>query len=162
MAATQPLEQAQGPQKTIPITSRDSPVTASVPPDSSNLVRIESRPATANDSAVSTSTRLWSATSPNPVGTPLAAPVQGVGRGAKGVVLHVTEESVRCEILHGRDATRVWLPRKVFPNEAAPGYTFELTLETQNGYRVPCVTPRQPEQDPALARRLAEIQAEFG
>jgi hypothetical protein len=158
MPLTQHLEHVVAPEAPVPMSA---PVGATefVPAARFNLLTSgPAGPATANNGMQGTSTRLWSAT--QPTHPAVQAPRAPTG-GADGVVLHVTDDSVRCEFLHQQGETKVWLPRSLFPVDVLAGYTFELTLETQNGYRAPHIKPRAPKTDPTVAQRLAKLRAEF-
>lgn len=82
-------------------------------------------------------------------------------RSVKGVVLHLDDQSVQSEILHGSNRTIVWIPRSMFPADATAGYAFDLSVDTEGGYQVPRVTPRTPVPDPGLQRRLSELLDAF-
>jgi hypothetical protein len=89
------------------------------------------------------------------------APSVDAVKGAKGVVLHVGEQSVQCEFLHGPTPTIVWLPRSLFPADAAIGFAFLLTVDRSNGFLGPKITSRASEPDPEIIRSVARMLDEF-
>lgn len=82
--------------------------------------------------------------------------------GAHGVVLAVVENSVRCEFLHGERSQMVWLPRGLFPTSLEVGFTFTLTMDSEEGHRTPRVLPRKASIDQESLSRLEDLLARFG
>jgi hypothetical protein len=102
--------------------------------------------------------RIWPSTGqghqiPAPQGA--AAPT---GPGINGVVLHVTNESVQNEFLHGSESTKVWLPRSLYPDDVKQGYTFTLSVEVENGFRTPRIIPRSIQATPSVNEKLANLR----
>lgn len=78
-------------------------------------------------------------------------------QAAKGVVLHVTADSVQCEFLYSDEPTRVWLPKSLFPSNVLPGLPFSLSVDRENGYWTPRISERPPELAPELNSKLVRL-----
>lgn len=104
---------------------------------------------------------VWSAPA-SPATAHAATPPVVKSDGAKGVLLHINDESAQCEFLHGQSSTKVWLPRSLFPSGAKPGFTFSLSVDTEGGFRSPRITPRKPEADVQIEERLARVLEQLG
>jgi hypothetical protein len=132
------------------VTPKTDPVNLASPP-----------PAVLGTSNTSTSTQgvLWRA---DAITTNVAPAVDSriakdARQDAKGVVLHVDEQSVQCEFLHGPRPTVVWLPRSLFPLDAKAGDAFNLGIETDDGYLAPKITARTAEPDPKIVNRISAL-----
>jgi hypothetical protein len=101
-----------------------------------------------------------------PTGIPVLAsareaiqvPIGGVAREIGGTVLAVTPPSVQCEFFFGTpNVTRVWLPESLFPPGTAAGFTFFLSMNLENGFRAPRISPRVPSKDSASEARFEQL-----
>jgi hypothetical protein len=83
-------------------------------------------------------------------------------RAVAGTVLSISPPSVQCEFLpNTHEAVRIWLPQSIFPAEARPGFTFELSMTVEGGYRAPKVSPRAPNRDVQMEVELEEMLDHF-
>jgi hypothetical protein len=146
--------------RSLPIAgalSKDTKVGIAHKPANLASAKFESATANTADSAQEV---IWRASALATPASSLAPNSQGVKdavQSAKGVVLHVSDQSVQCEFLHDPRPTVVWLPRSLFPTETKAGFTFSLGLETDNGYLAPKVISRSPNPDPSLVSRVSAL-----
>lgn len=84
-------------------------------------------------------------------------------REINGSVLGVDGEVIHCELMVRGARQEIELHREVFDFEPEYGAPFLLSMRSDEGYRTPIATRREParERNAEIVRRVAEIMQDF-